>query len=126
MDKLEEMFNRQTKLQIKLDNIRKIESSESNKQQYINQMLLSLFEESVEIMRETGYKNPNYVPFGWKQTQEWNVENYKEEIIDLFHYVMNLCIAVNMEANEFFEIYCKKNGINHERQENPDLGYIKE
>lgn len=114
-----EMFQHQKNLQSKLGTFNKIKD-ESMKQKFINQMLLAVHEEAVEIMRETKYKNPDCVEFGWKKTQLFNEENYKEEIVDLFHFVMNLSLAVGMEAEEFYERYCNKNKINHDRQ---DEGY---
>ena len=117
-DKLNEMFLIQRKLQNKLGNLERIEKSEKLKQSYINQMILAIHEEAVEIMRETPYKNPEYVEFGWKKNQEWNEEKYKDEIIDLWHFVMNLSIAVNMDAKEFYERYLFKNNINIERKNN--------
>lgn len=116
-DKLDIMFENQKKLQIEIGHLPSI-VTEADKQQYINQMILAIVEETVEIMRETKYKNPDCVKYGWKKNQQWNLENYKEEIIDLFHYVMNLCIVVGMDADEFFKIYLKKNKINFERSKN--------
>jgi dimeric dUTPase (all-alpha-NTP-PPase superfamily) len=118
MDKLDFMFNKQIDLQERLGNIERLKGNDVNIQQFINQMILAVHEEATEIMKETAYKNPDFVPFGWKKTQVWNVEAYKEEIVDLFHFLMNLCIAVEMDSEEFFNIYCKKNKINFERQDN--------
>ena len=81
-------------------------------------MVLALVEESIEILRETPYKNPDFVQFGWKKNQLGNEDKYKDEIVDLFHFMMNLSIVVGMTSTEFFERYCKKNKINHERKNN--------
>ena len=103
MDKLDFMFNLQTELQNKLGTWEKIKD-ESDRQKFVNQMILAIHEETVEIMKETGYKNPDYVKFGWKKGQQWNLQKYKEEIIDLFHFVMNLCLVVDMNSTEFYKI----------------------
>ena len=116
-DKLKHMFELQHKLQERLGTWKKIEN-ESDKQQFVNQQILALHEEAVEIMKESAYKNPELVKFGWKKGQKWNVENFKEEIIDIFHFVMNLAIISGMDSDEFYKRYCKKNNVNHERQEN--------
>lgn len=68
-DKLDELFNYQCEFQKKLGTLDKTRLSPAMKQQYINQMILALHEEAVEIMRESAYKNPDFVPFGWKKTQ---------------------------------------------------------
>lgn len=115
-DKLNYMFDLQYKLQERLGTWDKIQN-ESDKQQFVNQMILAIQEETIEIMRESAYKNPEFVKFGWKKGQQWNEENFKEEIVDLFHFVMNLSLIVGMNAEEFYTRYCKKNGVNHVRQD---------
>jgi len=115
-DKLDLIFKYQTALQQKLGNLEKIDESPQMKQQFINQMILALFEESVEIMRESGYKNPELVPFGWKKGQIGDTEKFKDEIADIIHFVINLCIVAKMDPDELFERYMNKNKKNHERQ----------
>jgi len=120
MDKLDEMFKHQYSLQEKLGNIKKFNESLSMKQQFINQMILAVHEEGVEIMKETAYKNPDYVPFGWKKGQGFNNDNFKKEIIDLQHFVLNLAIIAGMDSSEFSDLYLNKNKENFMRQ---DDGY---
>jgi len=116
-DKLTEMFKLQKRLQSQLGVYKKIKTSK-DKQQYINQMILALHEEAVEIMRETCYKNPDYVKFGWKLGQKENIENFKEEIVDLMHFLLNLSIIGGMGPNEFYNRYIGKNKENHKRKQN--------
>lgn len=117
MFKLEKMFEIQKTLQERLGIFEKIKD-EKDKQEFINQMLLAIFEETVEIMKKTAYKNPNFVKFGWKKNQQWDVEVFKIEIVDLWHFLMNLCLITGFTPEEFYKIYCEKNKINHERQDN--------
>lgn len=119
-DKLDLMFKMQFELQQRLGTWDKIKDNPSMKQQMCNQMFIALIEESVEIIRETPYKNPNFVPFGWKKTQLGDPDKFKDEIVDLFHFFMNFCLLADMTADELFERYLAKNGINHKRQ---DTGY---
>lgn len=116
-DKLDEIYAHQLLLQEHLGNIEKINESDSMKQHFINQMILALHEEAVEIMRETAYKNPDYVPFGWKKGQQFNNEKFKEEIIDIIHFVINLCIVAEMEPEEIYQRYLNKNKENFKRQD---------
>ena len=116
-DKLDEIFNHQKQLQTRLGIYEKINKNDSMKQQYINQMILALHEEAVEIMRETAYKNPEYMPFGWKKGQQFNNEKFKEEIIDIIHFVMNLCIISGMDSDEIYNRYLNKNKENFIRQD---------
>lgn len=113
---LDLIFKYQKELQESLGIYDKIEN-DSDKQQYINQNILALHEEAVEIMRETAYKNPEFVKFGWKKGQTFNEEKFKEEIIDLMHFLVNLAIISGMDSYEFFDRYVNKNKENHKRQE---------
>lgn len=115
-DMLETMYEMQFNLQNKLGTINKFKESPAMKQQYINQMILAIQEETIEIMRETAYKNPDFVPFGWKKEQIFNKEKFKEEIVDLFHFFLNLCIVADMNPNELFKKYINKNLKNCKRK----------
>lgn len=119
-DYLEQIYSKQFELQKKLGTIDKFKESPAMRQQYINQMILALHEEAVEIMRETAYKNPDYVPFGWKKHQEYNEEKFKEEIIDIIHFVLNLCIVAGMGPDEIYNKFMEKNKENGKRK---DDGY---
>jgi NTP pyrophosphatase (non-canonical NTP hydrolase) len=117
-DKLDIIFQKQIELQERLGNIYKINSSDSMKQKFINQMILAIQEEAIEIMRESAYKNPDYVEFGWKKGQTSDNEKFKDEIADLLHFLVNLCIVSDMDAEELFNRFYYKNKENHERQDN--------
>lgn len=119
-DKLDDIFKNQYDLQKYLGTFEKFNSSEAMRQQYINQMILAIHEEAVEIMKESAYKNPDYVPFGWKKGQEFNKDKFKEEIVDIIHFIVNLCISVNMTSDELYNRYMKKNQENYKRK---DKGY---
>jgi dimeric dUTPase (all-alpha-NTP-PPase superfamily) len=119
-DRLTAMFALQSKLQERLGTWDKIKDNPSMRQQFLNQMTIAMVEEVVEITRETAYKNPDFVPFGWKKTQVENTEKLKEEIVDLMHFVMNVSLVAGMDAEEMFQIYMRKNKVNHVRQ---DTGY---
>ena len=106
-DRLEVMFEKQQQLQDRLG------TKPYMNQEYINVMTLAAIDELMETLRETPWKP-------WKKQQEFNTENYKEELVDLFHFYMNLCLAVGMKPEELYERYCVKNKINFKRK---DTGY---
>ncbi len=116
-DKLKDIFKHQFELQKRLGIYEKTDKCDEMKQQYINQMILALHEEAVEIMRETAYKNPKFVPFGWKKGQGFDEEKFKEEIIDLMHFVINLALISGMNYTEFYKRYIGKNKENFKCQE---------
>ena len=114
--KLEQIFKLQWELQNKLvKGYTEMLQDDSLKQMYINQNILAIIDETSEILRESAWKNPDVVPFGWKKKQKFNKENFKEELIDLFHFFINLCMVMGMDAEELFDRYTKKEKINEER-----------
>ena len=115
-DRLALMFDKQNELQASLGTWEKIESN-MDRQAYINQMILALVEEAVEIMRETPYKNPAFVLFGWKKNQGMRKQKALEECVDLFHFLMNIVMVLDFNDEDFFEIYCQKNKVNFKRQQ---------
>ncbi len=116
-DRLAIMFEEQFKLQTKLGTFDKARTSPVMRQMFIDKMLLAVHEEASEIARESISKHIN-MPFGWKRDVSFNEDKYKKEIIDLWHFTMNLWMIVGGTDQEFFEMYLDKNHINHERQEN--------
>lgn len=119
-DSLEILFHYQSKLQERLGTWDKINGNPAAQQQFMNQMFLAVMEENVEIMRETAYKNPEFVPFGWKKTQGLNIEKMQGELVDMLHFWLNLCIVARMTPQDVVKQYLDKNKINHTRQ---DEGY---
>jgi len=114
---LDKLLATQYKLQDRLGTWEKIRNDPAAKQQFLNQMFLAMAEETVEIMRETAYKNPEFVPFGWKKGQQFNADGFKAEIIDQLHFWLVLALAAGFrDGHEIYEAYLRKNNINHERQ----------
>lgn len=113
-DKLNFIFKKQEELQIRVGNLPF--KDEKHRQEFINLMFLSCLDELSESLRETAWKNPHFISCGWKKGQTTNDELFKEELVDLLHFFINLCIASGMDSNELFERYLNKNKINHERQ----------
>ena len=53
----------------------------------------------------------------WKATpMATDIQHYKEEIADAFHFFVELCILSGISSNDLFEIYMKKNVVNTFRQ----------
>lgn len=114
-DHLNEMFHMQRKLQETLGYNFDTMSTEERKaylDEYFKHTHQELFEAQMEI---PGFK-------AWKKYPEDIYEvglayyKAKEELIDVWHFFMNLCIALNMDAEEFYELYKEKNAENYARQ----------
>jgi dimeric dUTPase (all-alpha-NTP-PPase superfamily) len=101
-DMLEKMFEKQKELQEKLN--------ATYDQPYINTMTLATIDELMELLRETPWKP-------WKINQSFNHENYKKEMADIWHFIINLCLADGISAEDIYEEYMNKNKINFKRNE---------
>jgi dimeric dUTPase (all-alpha-NTP-PPase superfamily) len=108
-DKLDIMLEMQKDLQEKI-NKEKFGNLEFN-QEYINHMTVALTDEIFEALRETPFKY-------WKKNQVLNKDNFQKELIDAWHFFMNLLIAGGITADKLYEMYCEKNKINYERVKN--------
>lgn len=85
-----------------------------NQEQQIEWLLKfsrSLLHEDIEFERELPWKH-------WKKNQEFNINNAKDEAIDILHFLLSIFIYLKMDAKEIRERYLIKNKINHDRQNN--------
>jgi dimeric dUTPase (all-alpha-NTP-PPase superfamily) len=70
---------------------------------------LALRQESAEAIDSLNWK-------WWKKDPD-NIDNLKIELVDMLHFWVSMCTLVGMDAKEVFELYAKKNKLNHDRQE---------
>lgn len=53
----------------------------------------------------------------WKATpMDTDIDHYKEEIADAFHFFVELCILSGIGAHELFQLYLRKSEVNKFRQ----------
>jgi hypothetical protein len=53
----------------------------------------------------------------WKTTpMDTDVDHYKEELADAFHFFVELCILSGIGAHELFQLYFRKSEVNRFRQ----------
>lgn len=81
---------------------------------YVRDNVLALTDELHEALGETGWKP-------WATSNHINVTSYLSELIDAWHFLMNLLIATGIEpatlADRFYEGYVMKQARNVKRQE---------
>ena len=53
----------------------------------------------------------------WAKYQEFDVQNARVEVVDIFHFVVSLAQVLGMTPDDVYEAYLKKNKVNHNRQE---------
>ena len=110
-DRLKEMIHLQTELQRRYDHgTFPWEYEGETRANYIRVNVLALEDELHEALREIGWKPWSKTPPG-----EMNRDAYLDELVDAWHFMMNLLIVANCNAEEFFKRYLRKNGVNHSR-----------
>lgn len=76
---------------------------------WIQKETLAMISELSELLDEVNFK-------WWKNPKEINLNNVKEELVDIFHFFMSMCLKVGMDADEVYERYIEKNKENFKRQ----------
>ena len=74
-------------------------------------MFIGIITEACEAIEQTSWKK------NWKQSATYNEQAFREEIIDLWHFVINLTLSADMTADDVFRMYTNKHHINLKRQE---------
>lgn len=111
IDRLGEMFERQDELQsgTYADGTSPRDFSQEGKIAFIQTNILALTDELHEALAEVGWKP-------WATSKHINVDAFKSELIDAWHFFMNLCIVVDMTPDELYEMYIAKREKNIKRQ----------
>lgn len=121
MNKLQEVLNTQTQLQNRLGNNIK-EMTEQQLTAYVKNNVFFVTEELHEMTRELPYVKE------WKDYSKLTDEDIarrkelaQEEFIDVFTFLMNIALSLELTADEIYDLYFQKNKVNHSRQDN---GYV--
>lgn len=77
--------------------------------EWVRWNVLALEDELHELLAETGWKP-------WAKSKHINRDAYVSELVDAFHFMMNLMLVVDCDADEFLAKYAEKRGINAQRQ----------
>ena len=111
IDRLQEMFDKQKVLQERFYNIK----TPTDNPVKMSDMVKTIVAEIGEILEcDQRWKE-------WrKNPPEVDMVNKRMEVADLWHFVINLTLFSNMDANDVYEEFIKKNKTNHMRQ---DEGY---
>ncbi len=107
MDKLDMMFAMQDKLDSEIITTRGLEGITPD--QWIQKETLAMLSEMAELIAEVNFK-------WWKNPKEINYDNVKDELVDIFHFFMGMCLKVGMDADELLKRYISKNEENFKRQ----------
>ena len=112
MDKLEEIFAQQDALNkrigVNTDNM-----TDEEKAQWVLNYTRAMQQEIAELIDSVPWK-------WWAKYQEFDEQNAKVEVVDLFHFLISSAQVLGMTPEDVYEAYVKKNKVNHNRQ---DSGY---
>lgn len=81
------------------------------KEERISNLCTAIIHEAVELQRLTNWK-------WWKRPVKFDEDKAREELIDIWHFVVHASIELGMEPTEILNEYRRKNMINRERQVN--------
>jgi len=107
MDKLEHIFELQKGFQ---DKIKRERNLEFTPDQWIQKQTLAMISELAELLDEVNFK-------WWKNPHELNNANIREELSDILHFFISMCLEAGMTADDLYNVYVGKNKENHARQD---------
>ena len=105
MDTLEAIFAMQKELAEMMDLSRYPEDPGGR----ISVLSTAIIHEAVELQRLTNWK-------WWKKPVEFDHNLAREELIDIWHFVVQASLEMGMKPSDILEEYRKKNKVNRERQ----------
>ncbi len=108
MDRLEEMLAIQKALNDSIKEKRGLTGIDP--MTWIQKYTLAMLSEMAEMLDEVNFK-------WWKNPKEPDNGALKEELVDILHFFLSMCLAAGMDAEEIHRIYLEKNRENFARQE---------
>ncbi len=107
MDKLERIFEMQECFQKDLIERRSLHDIPMDK--WIQMQTLAMLSELAELIDEVNFK-------WWKNPKPVEEGKVKEELVDILHFFVSMCLTSGMSAQELFDRYIEKNQENFDRQ----------
>ena len=104
-DKLESIFT----LQKSLANMMNLNRYPKDVEGKISALCTAIMHEAVELQRTTNWK-------WWKTPTAFNEAEAKEELIDIWHFVIQASIELNLSPEDILKEYQRKNEINRQRE----------
>lgn len=77
----------------------------------ISALCTAIIHEAVELQRLTNWK-------WWKKPTTFDKKEAKEELIDIWHFVVQASLELDLTPDDILKEYKRKNEINRERQSN--------
>lgn len=106
MDKLDKIFYMQKLFDEDLAKRRNLNYEPT---EWIQKQTLAMLSELAELLDEVNFK-------WWKNPKPINEDALKEELVDILHFFLGMCIKAGMDGEELCARYMKKNEENFKRQ----------
>ncbi|MBE7502959.1 MAG: dUTP diphosphatase [Verrucomicrobiales bacterium] len=111
-DQLRELFRLQRTLNERIG-VRTGDLTDDEKVRWILNYCRAMSQEIAELTDSVPWK-------WWAKYQQFDAQNARVEVVDLFHFLISLAQVLGMSADDVFQAYLKKNQVNFQRQ---DRGY---
>lgn len=105
-DRLERIFELQAMLNEDIVRKRNLDFSY---EVWMQKNILAAMDELTELLNELNYK-------WWKNPKPIDGEAVREELVDVLHFLISMCIRSGMTAEDLYAGYIKKNQENFDRQ----------
>ncbi|HMO65650.1 MAG TPA: dUTPase [Verrucomicrobiota bacterium] len=108
-DQLRELFRMQQALNARIG-VRTDGMSDEEKAKWVLNYCRAMSQELAELTDSVPWK-------WWAKYQQFDEQNARVEVVDLFHFLISLAQVLGMGADDVFRAYVKKNEVNLKRQE---------
>lgn len=112
MDKLDTIFAMQQRLNEDIVARRGLDTSSD--EEWIQRQALALLAETGEMLNEVNFK-------WWKNPKPINHDALREELVDMLHFFISMCLRAGMDAQMLYDIYLAKNEENFRRQDGTSM-----
>lgn len=106
-DKLDVIFSLQNALDRDIEQRRGLEGI--SREEWLQKDAIAIFVELGELLCEINYK-------WWKNKKPVNEDAAREELVDVLHFLISMCIRMGMTADDLYNGYVSKNKENFDRQ----------
>ena len=108
-DQLRELFRMQKALNERIG-VSTDEFNDEQKTEWVLNYCRAMSQELAELTDSVPWK-------WWAKYQEFDEQNARVEVVDLFHFLISMAQVLGMTADDVFQAYLKKNEVNFKRQE---------
>ena len=104
-DRLDSIFS----MQKGLSEMMTLDRNPKDTEGKVSALCTAIMHEAVELQRTTNWQ-------WWKTPTEFNESEAREELIDIWHFVVQASLELNLTPDDILKEYERKNEINRQRQ----------